>query len=275
MTRPPSGHGWTCPACRRLVPARISTCRCGAERSTVEVEEESLPSEGGRRGVRLWEVLAGVAALAAVPLAIRHFREPPSSVTVPQLALMPTPEAPPADARPTVVFAPARPGSASPRPTPSANRHPWGLEIPPPELAPAPAPDQPYGRRPVRGSPRRSAPTAEPSVRSDADVARARGRLEMRGALGIVASRGRQLLSLVRSYQGTCEGGNSSAAGCQRLLAQIGTLAIQVGRALDEAEDVARRSWMQPGDVRDMRREMGLDDRFWDDVANIARQYSR
>jgi hypothetical protein len=106
-------------------------------------------------------------------------------------------------------------------------------------------------------------------------VARERGRRELRSLLSLVASRGRTLIGLVRSYESACEGGRSGSADCESLLVQIGTVAIEVGRALDEAEDLARRSWLPPGEVRDMRKQMDLDDRGRDEIANIARQYAR
>jgi hypothetical protein len=56
----------------------------------------------------------------------------------------------------------------------------------------------------------------------------------------------------------------SSAADCDRMVAQMSRLAQAVNQALDQAEDHARRGSVLPGVVRDLRSELGIDEGDWD-----------
>jgi hypothetical protein len=59
------------------------------------------------------------------------------------------------------------------------------------------------------------------------------------------------------------------------MLEQLWELAIVVADGIEEAEDAARTSWVQPGRVREMRQAYGLDDSIWEEISRIVRQYRR
>ena len=51
---------------------------------------------------------------------------------------------------------------------------------------------------------------------------------------------------------------------CDGMLAQMRVVVDVVGRVLDDAEEAARRSRLEPGLVRDLRDRHGLDEGEWD-----------
>jgi hypothetical protein len=44
---------------------------------------------------------------------------------------------------------------------------------------------------------------------------------------------------------------------------------------MEKTEDIARTSLIEPGVVRDMRAQHGLDDSLWDQIERITREYRR
>jgi hypothetical protein len=56
---------------------------------------------------------------------------------------------------------------------------------------------------------------------------------------------------------------------------EIGYSAIAVGASMEKTEDIARTSLIEPGVVRDMRAQHGLDDSLWDQIERITREYRR
>jgi hypothetical protein len=247
---------WVCPSCARRVPRNIAICRCGAGQPTAP--PNFTPRASARLG--MWETLGLLAACVALPLAIRNLRTP---VEHPRAAVNLLPVAsldsspPPAVPAPLPVrVEPTRPVSTVAFPEPQAQ--PW-RQAPqmaqPPLTFPTPAPMPEYARTP-------------PSTRSELDVKRAVGRQQLAGVLSVVASAGRELAKRVRSYR-SCKG------SCDHLLDGVGQLAMIVGKGIDEAEDIARRNWLDPGEVTDARKAAGLDSEYWDYIANIAREYSR
>ena len=87
-----------------------------------------------------------------------------------------------------------------------------------------------------------------------------------------IAQNARGLVEAVRTYELSC-GEDVVDQRCQGKLSTIGRLAIVIGAALDEADDIQRTSWLEPGVVRDLRERHGLDDGVWDEIERLTRQY--
>jgi hypothetical protein len=44
---------------------------------------------------------------------------------------------------------------------------------------------------------------------------------------------------------------------------------------MEDAEEAARQGWLSPGDVRAMRQRYGMDDSFWDKLADVVHRFRR
>jgi hypothetical protein len=88
-----------------------------------------------------------------------------------------------------------------------------------------------------------------------------------------LAGNAKRLVRNAQFYQEACSG--QDTATCQDSLRQIVALALLVGRQLSDAEDLARKSWLPAGDVRELREKYGLDDGVWDMAARLANRYAR
>jgi hypothetical protein len=261
MDRPPgTASTWTCPGCRRLVPARFDACRCGMARGAAPLAGETSEN-GPRRGLSLGEGAALIVMVVAAVVGYRGLRggSGPGARSAPSPALQAEAVPPaPSSARPEMAAAPA--GAASPLPSATTLRSgaAWSFEIPSPAA------------RPTSGS------TAPAFPASDVDVAREQGRQRLEAAIQRVASLGQQLVRMWQYYDGYCA--NNPAANpstCEQLVDRIGRLAIAVGAGLDDAEDAARTSWLPPGEVRDLRKRYGLDAAGWDEIVRVTRQFRR
>jgi S1-C subfamily serine protease len=79
----PTALSWICPACARLVPGRVDTCRCGSTRGP-ETAAEPVPvavKSASNSSILQWVVLAGVAAAAAGALVALQVTPQKSSAT--------------------------------------------------------------------------------------------------------------------------------------------------------------------------------------------------
>jgi hypothetical protein len=100
-------------------------------------------------------------------------------------------------------------------------------------------------------------------------------RLEKR--LSQISDQASQLLVSIGEWQASCHAGGTPlydqpAVDCDGMIREIGRLGIAVGRGLEEAEDEARRSWVEPGTVRELRAEYGLESSKWDELSSKIRQ---
>jgi hypothetical protein len=59
---------------------------------------------------------------------------------------------------------------------------------------------------------------------------------------------------------------------CEGMARQISRVATAVNRVLEEAEEEARRGQVQPGTVRDLRSQLGVDEGDWDRVNARVRE---
>lgn len=240
---------WTCPLCQRSVPGDVSTCYCGTVKAAVEAQ---LQREQGREEPSLtWLALAAglVVSLVAVFLVLAPGEGP-------QVTTAPGPEAgtrPAPASRPPVDPPPLRDVSVGG----GRRRAP---EPPTPEPAPQPTPAAPEAPTPSE-SPRRGT----------VEVAREEGERRLDLALAGLEAEVRRLSSNARTFRNVCVGTQGDPRSCQELLEDLSAAREQVGRRLDEAEDDARRSWVSPGVVRDLRQRHGLEETTWDDLEATVR----
>jgi hypothetical protein len=138
MTTSQTGSYWLCPGCRRHVPNRVETCRCGFNRQTADAELEEYqrpmrasaepPAPGPRKSsvlsTILWIIVAAGALAGSIYVAIRikppepardsklarmiresrerqvdYVPQPPPQPQRPLFARQPSPVRPPAPAR--------------------------------------------------------------------------------------------------------------------------------------------------------------------------------
>lgn len=115
-------------------------------------------------------------------------------------------------------------------------------------------------------------------LRFEADRARETGTRRVAARFAQVSGAVEALDAMMDEYSSQCpvRGTPLSEAAtlppCDRMLSYIGRVAAAVKQALDEAEDDARRSQVQPGIVRDLRARHGVDDGDWARVSDRLRQ---
>lgn len=119
--------------------------------------------------------------------------------------------------------------------------------------------------------------TDPPAGRSEIERKRETGTRLLEQRLQRVAALAGQLVGSIQEYHAACSSGgqpmfDQPTHDCDAMLRSVGRLAVAVGRGLDEAEDEARRNWVEPGTVRRLREENGLDSSAWDDLSSRVRQ---
>jgi hypothetical protein len=258
----PAWSVWICGACRRRVPEQVAKCRCGAPREQAlgvitpdqDEDEEAAP--------RLWpKVLGALGFGAALAGSWIWFVEAPTRNARPAgPAVVALPPAAPADPPAVAV----QPVLEAPPPT-----FPAAVEqTPPPQFAWATPTPSPTGAAVAT----RAVPAA-PFV-SEADLARQAGLQRLGQEFAALRGNAASLVNMVARYEGAACAGRVDE-GCERLLAQIGAIALAVGAAIERTEEIARTSWLDPGVVRDMRTRAGLDDAVWDEIERATREYRR
>jgi hypothetical protein len=75
-----------------------------------------------------------------------------------------------------------------------------------------------------------------------------------------------------RTFESVCLSTRGERTSCAGLCNDISSSAEAIGRGLEEAEDAARRSWVPPGVIRDLRRKHGLEEPTWADIAGTVRR---
>jgi hypothetical protein len=130
-------------------------------------------------------------------------------------------------------------------------------------------------RRP-RGTP---SGESKPAPASEVDELREAGRKRLQEAMAGLQVQAVNLGELVRYYDAHCrtpqwtnQAATTPQTSCVEALQAIGMLGIAVGHGLEQAEDDARRAWLAPGIVRQMREEYGLSHSFWDELSRAVRR---
>ena len=107
---------------------------------------------------------------------------------------------------------------------------------------------------------------------SEAELARSVGYERLRAEFAALNTSAANLARQVAYYErAECE--NRVDEGCQQLLEKIWATALAVGTSIERAEEIARTSWIDPGVVRTMRTQAGLDDAVWDEIERVTRKY--
>jgi len=257
---------WTCPICDRRVPRRESECFCGAKRERAQ-QQLAREAERSPRRVPL-DVAALLLALVLVGVYGVHRLTRPAEddafAQATQRALggaFATPEpglsqAPVAKARPAAQ-------TAAPSASVAEVREP--MRFPPSSEAPSPAPGL-LERAPA------PSPTPSPDER---EQKRLTGISNYETELGRLTPLAARLAEHVRVFKTECIGGGQrfryALLNCEEIESSIKRSATDIEQGLDTAEDVARRYWVEPGAVRDVRSRSFFGSRDWDDLLRSAR----
>jgi hypothetical protein len=78
----------------------------------------------------------------------------------------------------------------------------------------------------------------------------------------------------VQSYERGCKG-TIPGPYCDSSLESIRRQAITVARDLDAAQEIARKSWVSPGGMRELRDKHRLGHAVWDQLITIVNVYAR
>jgi hypothetical protein len=224
---------WTCPVCERKVPARVAECYCGVRREqvpSVRPGQVPTPAEGSRG----WVLLA--VALALLLVAVPAARRPWSEDLPPAAASPPASPATPPNTRPRVAE------TAAPAP-------PVTVWVPAPVTVPAPSPETP--------SP---SPSATPTM---VDDLREKGGEAYRAATTAAIRSAQALRDRIHDYRSHCGGDQPRVdlvIGCDDVRRALERDFAQIRHSLDEADEVARRAWVEPGTQRQIRAEQRVDE---------------
>jgi hypothetical protein len=79
-----------------------------------------------------------------------------------------------------------------------------------------------------------------------------------------------------RRFEAICLGGRGEPSSCAHGLGEISATLESLSRGVQEAEEEARRDWVAPGVIRDMRSRHGLDESQMGELnANVRRFEAR
>lgn len=122
-----------------------------------------------------------------------------------------------------------------------------------------------------------SAPAEAAPASSQIESQREAGKQRLAQRLSQISDQASQLLVSIGEWQASCHGGGTPlydqpAVDCDGMIREIGRLGIAVGKGLEQAEDEARQSWVEPGTVRELRAEYGLESSKWDELSGRIRQ---
>jgi hypothetical protein len=106
------------------------------------------------------------------------------------------------------------------------------------------------------------------------DIERDAGERRLEQALAKLAAEMTRLSTNAREFESVCLGTRGDPSSCERLFSDMSSGQEALGRGLEEAEEDARRSWVSPGVVRDIRRRHGLEESTWRDLADTVRRLS-
>lgn len=255
---------WTCPVCDRRVPRREPECFCGARRERAEEQRLKQAARTTRRIPR--DVAALLLGLALVGVyGIHRLTREPEEDAFAQAAQRTlggpfvAPEGSPAQAK-----EPQRPATeAASVPARAADLRP------PPALA---SPGEPPSPAPALID--RPAPSPAASPADEQEQKRLAGISDYEGALLKLQPLAAKLAEHVRVFRTECLGEVQKlryvVINCQEIESSIRRSAIDIELGLDSAEDVARRAWVEPGAVRDIRARSFFGTRDWDQLLRSA-----
>lgn len=257
---------WQCRICGRRIPLRVGECFCGAKREQVVAQEKREADRSPTKiplDVALLVALVVLVGVAGVHYAVRSETPAPAGGRNLLSGMLATPEPMPPVTPPPIGQA-AAPVSAPPTPTPvpMAEADP----PPPPSLPPTLPP-----RAPVSPSASPSPQVDELEQKKTAALAAYSAELER---LGGTSSR---MAEHTRAYQTGCVGQNVAVqyTNCGEMEAAIRKALGELEQGLDAAEELARRSWVEPGKLREARARTVFGKRDWEELQRAARQVGR
>jgi len=258
MARRRAPHRWICPLCGRSVPPDVPTCYCGTSRAAVEAQARR-DRQRKASALQPLALLAGLGVIAGVlylALARNDAPRPPKPSAPEPSSVDSTPEAQPIATRPPSTSEQPAIGVAMVPPTSLAQARerewlPTPIPVPVPTVTPSPTPS----------------PKPE---RTEVDIERDAGERRLEQTLAKLAAEMTRLSTNAREFESVCLSSRGDPSSCERLFSDISSSEEALGRGLDKAEEDARRSWVSPGVVRDLRRRYGLEESTWRDLANTV-----
>jgi hypothetical protein len=236
----------------------VDTCYCGTSRAAVVAQaERDRHREGGSfPSLTLLLEIAAIAALFYFVLSLYRAEQAPPPAPAAAATVEPTPMV----AADPALTPPANegPGFAAVVPARSPSPEPW------PEYTPTPTPPAPSPKP-------RPTPSAKPE-RAEIDVEREAGERRLAQALARLEAEVTRLAANARQFESVCLSTRADRGSCERVLAEMSSTGERLGQSLDSAEDDARRSWVSPGVVRDLRRRHGLEEGMVSDLTSTVRR---
>jgi len=265
---------WACPACGRSVPARVVKCRCGVERvSPGTAWVSATRGDPGRRRSRLsrLDVAGWTMALAGIGYLGLSWREQPMPEPPPErparAQAASSEGAPPPDSDPPAA-APERP--LAPEPVTSPPSQPWEGKQSYEAATPA---DISAESRPAAAAPVASpTPASRRPELSETEIRREACLKRLDKVFAQFEEDARQLLDDVVEFRGSCFDTTVSAASCSRLHARILAGRLKLAEGVEAAEDDARRSMVEPGILRDLRRQYHFEEQQWDELSAMVQR---
>lgn len=135
---------------------------------------------------------------------------------------------------------------------------------------------------PAAGSPR-SAGTPSPSTPgasttsggrlTDVDLQRAAARRRLAATYMKIYSVMGSFLQAVQQYERRCGDAGVATNVCASQFRKLASMTVGIATAMSLAEEEARQGWVPPGEVRQLRMGLGLDDSNWDELARAVERY--
>ena len=231
----------------------VSTCYCGTSRAAVEAQARR-EEQRNARAFPSFKLLSGALVMVVVFYLAFTRNDTPRA---------PAPSAPPSR---SVESAPET-QAVSPSPSYTSERKDIGVAM-------ARLPLATTGERagiptpiPVVAS---RIPSPTPSAtpeRSEVDIERDAGEKRLEQTLARLEVERISLSANAKEFEAVCLSTRGDPRSCERLFNDISSSGDAIGRGLEGAEEDARRSWVSPGLVRDLRLRHRLDESTWRDVA--------
>lgn len=110
---------------------------------------------------------------------------------------------------------------------------------------------------------------------SDVDLIRAEARQRLAGSYQRIGGMLSAFTQAAQQYEG-CQGLEVYATNrCAKVVQTMENLIRSVAILMDQAEDAARQGWLNPEEVRAIRKRYGLDDPIWDEIVSYVRRHRR
>lgn len=262
MSAGPVSSRWTCPSCGRSVPPDVVQCHCGLPRLVAQAQVARETREEART-FSIPGFLGQLVVLAVVFYLGLTWQRPEGAPRPVGRPLIRSPDPVP----------PERSDPPAPLPLPVA---PAPAASVPPEAEPSlEEASEPPSPAPIESpSPTSPGPSPAPRVdRSEVDAKREQAEKRFEQVLARLGAEASRLNVNARRFESICLGGRGEPSSCEEGLGQISATADSLSRGVQEAEEEARRDWVTPGVIRDLRSRHGLDESNLGDLAASIRRF--